>query len=112
MTELIKLCAVADVLLDEPTRIEIENFPPLTVYALNGEFYVTDDTCTHGMASLADGYLEGEEIQCPFHGGAFNIKTGEATEFPCSDPLKTYKVSVQDKVIYIQPDSVPLIAEE
>jgi ethylbenzene dioxygenase ferredoxin component len=104
MTELVKLCAVSEVLTDEPKRIEIENFPPLAVYALDGEFYVTDDTCTHGMASLADGYLEGEEIQCPFHGGAFSIKTGEATEFPCSDPLKTYQVSVQDDDIYIQAD--------
>ena len=105
MAELIRLCSVADVLLDEPRRVEIENFPPLAVYALNGEYFVTDDTCTHGMASLADGFIEGEEIQCPFHGGAFNIKTGEATEFPCNEPLKTYQVYVQDDVIYIQHDN-------
>ena len=107
MTELIRLCPVADVLSDEPKRIELEKFPPLAVYALDGDYYVTDDTCTHGMASLADGFIEGEEIQCPFHGGAFNIKTGEATEFPCSEPLKTYQVTVQDDVIYIQLPNKP-----
>mgnify|MGYP000276926876 CR=1 FL=1 len=82
----------------------MKKLPPLSVYAVDGEFDVSVDTCTQCMASRADGDLEGEEIQRPFHGGAFSIKTGEATEFPCSDPLKTYQVSVQDDDIYIQAD--------
>ena len=103
MSELVRLCSVSDLTDDEPRRVVIEDFPPLAIYRVDGEIYVTDDTCTHGMASLAEGYLEGEEIECPFHGGAFNVKTGEPTSFPCAEALKTYITVTQDGDIYIRP---------
>jgi ethylbenzene dioxygenase ferredoxin subunit len=46
------------------------------------------------MAWMTDGYVEGEEVECPFHGGRFNIRTGEPTAFPCVVPLQTYPVQV------------------
>ena len=105
MSDLVKLCSVSDVIDDEPRRVVIEDFPPLAIYRVDGAIYVTDDTCTHGMASLAEGYLDGEEIECPFHGGAFNVKTGEPTAFPCAEALKTYSAILQDGDIYIQRPS-------
>ncbi len=105
MSELVKLCSADDISDGEPKRVLIDNFPPLAVYNVAGKFFVTDDTCTHGMASLTEGYQEGDQIECPFHGGAFDIKTGEPTAFPCSDPIKTYPVVEQDGDIYIRPDA-------
>ena len=103
MSELIRLCAGADVPATEPLQVIIEGYPPLAVYRVDGSYYVTHDTCTHGNASLAEGYQDGEIIECPFHGGAFNIKTGEATEFPCVEALKTYAVVERDGDVLIQP---------
>ena len=36
----------------------------LAVYNIGGGFYVTDDECTHASASLADGMLDGDVIEC------------------------------------------------
>jgi ethylbenzene dioxygenase ferredoxin component len=96
VNDVVKLCALVDVTEGTPLRVTPEGFPPLAVFCLHGQYYVTADTCTHGQASLCDGYLEGEVIECPFHGGAFNIKSGEATEFPCSEPIRTYPVHAAD----------------
>ena len=74
---------------------------PLAVYNLAGTFYVTADTCSHGNASLADGYVEGDEIECPFHQGRFHIPSGEPTSLPCAVPIKTYPVTLQDGMVCI-----------
>ena len=64
----------------------------IAVYNLNGEYFATDDVCTHGMVSLSEGEVDEGQIVCPLHGGAFDIRTGKATEAPCRLALKTYKV--------------------
>jgi nitrite reductase/ring-hydroxylating ferredoxin subunit len=76
---------------------------PLAVYRLaGGEVYVTDDTCTHAAASLADGFIDGDEIECPLHAGRFCIRDGRATEEPCEEPLRTYEAVEQDGGIFIR----------
>src|SRR5690348_16430799 len=67
----------------------------VAVFKVDDRFYVTDDTCTHGAASLADGLLHGCEIECPFHAGRFDVRTGIATAFPCVDALGTYPAEVR-----------------
>lgn len=78
-------------------QVNIAGYPPLAVFHLeDGRFFVTDDTCTHGDASLADGEVDGCEVECPFHAGAFDIITGEPCGAPCSIALKTYQSTVRD----------------
>ena len=38
----------------------------------DGEILAIDDTCSHQQASLADGWLEGCEIECPLHSSRFD----------------------------------------
>lgn len=70
------------------------------VYRLDGEFFCTDDICTHGMVFLSAGEVEGDEIFCPLHGGAFDIRSGKPTAQPCRIALKTYKVFQIDGDLY------------
>ena len=64
----------------------------LAVYNIDGTFYVTDDECTHAAASLADGMLDGDVIECCMHMGSFHVPTGRAMQAPCEIPLRTYQV--------------------
>ncbi len=74
----------------------------LAVYNVDGEFFVTDDACTHGPGSLSEGELYGEVIECNFHGGQFNVRTGGVVAPPCMVPVKTYKAAVEDGAVYIE----------
>ncbi len=77
--------------------IRIEKGPlTLAVFNLDGEFFVTDDACTHGPGSLSEGCVEGDVIECDFHNGAFNIRTGAVVTPPCMVPIKTYRTVVDD----------------
>jgi nitrite reductase/ring-hydroxylating ferredoxin subunit len=103
MTELLKLCAEAAIIEGQPLRVVVDGYPPLAVFTFEREYFVTEDTCTHGLASLCDGYQDGEEIECPYHGGVFNIKSGEPVSFPCTRALKVFKTVVRDGNLYIEP---------
>ena len=96
----IELCAKDELAEGEVIKVEKEGLE-LAVYRVEGEFYVTDDHCTHGPGSLSEGYLDGHVIECDFHNGAFDIRNGEIVAPPCMVPLKTYKVLPHDTAVVI-----------
>ncbi len=74
---------------------------PVCLINLAGEFFALNDCCTHEDASLSDGEIIGDEIECPLHGGAFEIRTGLPVSFPVVVPAKTYLVRVVGDEIHI-----------
>jgi nitrite reductase/ring-hydroxylating ferredoxin subunit len=101
MAERIMLCSTTDVAVGGALKVEKDDLI-LAVFNVNGEFYVTDDTCTHGPGSLSEGYITDDVVECDFHNGAFNIKTGEVVAPPCIVPLKTYPAIVEDGNVFIE----------
>jgi nitrite reductase/ring-hydroxylating ferredoxin subunit len=95
MATRIELCNAAEVEPGNALRVEHGDLM-LAVFNVDGEFYVTDDACTHGPGSLSEGYIEGDVVECNFHNGQFNIKTGEVVAPPCMIPVKTYPAVVVD----------------
>lgn len=91
----ITLCRGEEVEPGKAIRIEKGQLV-VAVFNLDGEFFVTDDACTHGPGSLSEGCIEGDVVECDFHNGAFNIRTGEVAAAPCMIPLKTYRTVVGD----------------
>jgi nitrite reductase/ring-hydroxylating ferredoxin subunit len=73
----------------------------IALFNLGGTFYATDESCTHAFASLVDGYIDGDEVECPLHGARFSIPTGEVLAEPATENLATYPVRVEDDVILI-----------
>lgn len=94
------LCAARMVRPDTPVRVEQDGVA-FAVFNVNGEYHVTQDECTHGPGSLAEGWVEGEEIECPFHQGRFHIPTGRPTAAPCTEPLRVWPVRLIDDEIWI-----------
>ncbi len=101
MSTKIELCSVDEVAEGEAKRVETNGLQ-LAVFNLNGQFYVTDDLCTHGPGLLHEGYIDGDIVECNFHNGSFNIKTGEVVDPPCMIPVKTYRTSVEGDKVFIE----------
>jgi biphenyl 2,3-dioxygenase ferredoxin component len=97
----IELCSAADVAPGTALKVETEDLT-LAVFNVNGEFFVTDDHCTHGPGSLSEGYIEDDVVECNFHNGQFNIRTGEVVSPPCMVPIKTYPALVVDGKVTIE----------
>jgi len=95
------LCRADDIPADEPLRVVLADGHAVSVYRWEGGYYCTDDLCSHGEASLSEGYVENGQIFCPFHMGSFCIRTGEPRAAPCSVAIRAYVVSESDGMLAI-----------
>ena len=94
MMEWIKVATVSDVGEGGTLAVEAGN-ELLCLYNLGGRIYATDDICTHEEASLAEGYIEGDCIECPLHQARFHIPTGEVRSPPAETDLRVFPVKVE-----------------
>lgn len=92
-----KTSEVAD---DEPLQVRVGDLV-IAVFRVGDEFYATDDTCTHEFASLSEGYVDGDVIECPLHQARFHIPTGKVVDLPAEQDLRTYAVKVEGDDIYV-----------
>jgi nitrite reductase/ring-hydroxylating ferredoxin subunit len=102
----VHLCGAGDVRPGGALRVEAGDLA-LAVFNVDGTFYAIDDHCTHGPGSLSEGYLDGCIIECNFHNGAFDIRTGEVVSPPCMIPVRTYRVIVEGGQIFVETPSRP-----
>ena len=68
---------------------------------VQGEIYAIANVCTHDSGPLGEGYLLGDEIECPRHGARFNVRTGEVTVLPAIMPTPTFRVKVDGDTILV-----------
>jgi nitrite reductase/ring-hydroxylating ferredoxin subunit len=98
----IRLCAADAVKSGEMLQVDVAGLPKLVVYRVADEYYCSQDLCTHGAASLGDeGDLDGYMIECTWHNGKFDIRTGEACALPCTEALRMFPVTVEGSEIFI-----------
>ena len=99
----IDLCSTAEVAPGTALKVETGELT-LAVFNVDGDFFVTDDMCTHGPGSLSEGYIDGDVVECNFHNGQFDIKTGAVVSPPCMVPIKTYKAVVENGRVLIETE--------
>jgi nitrite reductase/ring-hydroxylating ferredoxin subunit len=63
----------------------------LALSNVDGNIHCTDNVCTHAYAFLSDGWLEGTVVECPLHGGQFDVVTGKALCAPVTEDLVVYR---------------------
>ncbi|MBZ5686437.1 MAG: Rieske 2Fe-2S domain-containing protein [Acidobacteriia bacterium] len=68
------------------------------VFNVAGSFCATQGKCTHRGGPLNEGKLEGSTVTCPWHGAQFNVCTGAVLRGPATEPVKTYRVTVEGEI--------------
>ena len=69
---------------------------------VDGDIYALEDECSHQEFPLSDGELEGNVLECMYHGAKFDVCTGRATQLPAIRPVKSFDVEVRDQEIFVQ----------
>jgi 3-phenylpropionate/trans-cinnamate dioxygenase ferredoxin component len=78
----------------------------ILIAKIGSNLFATDRICTHAYADLSTGIINEDEktVTCPLHLSVFKLETGVPQNLPAEEPLKTYKVKIQDDSIYIKLD--------
>ncbi|MCC8397366.1 bifunctional 3-phenylpropionate/cinnamic acid dioxygenase ferredoxin subunit [Paraburkholderia sp. MMS20-SJTR3] len=94
--------------LGEGETIKLEK-APIAVVNSGGSLYAVGDRCSHGNASMSEGYVEDDgTIECPLHSARFCLKTGAALCQPATVPLATYPVVTDGDRIFVDFSGVLL----
>jgi len=83
------------------TYVEVEG-NQIALFNLGGEIYALDNACTHVGGPLSQGRVEEGEVECPWHGSRFDIRTGEVKMFPARKDVATFKVRVQGDDVEVE----------
>ena len=70
---------------------------------VEGKVHAIEDICSHAYASLSEGDLSGQEVECPLHGGAFDLVSGEAVTPPATESVKVYELRIEGQDILLGP---------
>lgn len=86
--------AVANLPEGSVSLVDVEG-SEVAVFNIGGRFYAIEDVCTHDGGTLAEGEVQGFEIECPRHGARFDLRSGRVTAPPAYEDITTYQVRVR-----------------
>ncbi|NYT44174.1 non-heme iron oxygenase ferredoxin subunit [Alcaligenaceae bacterium] len=87
---------------DDTYAVEVQG-QEVCIYNVSGQFFATDNKCTHGDADLSDGLIQdGFLIECPLHEGTFDIRSGKAMSAPCTESIRCHDVRVDAGIVYLR----------
>ena len=98
----IKVAQVSDLKTGEMVAVTIGDDQVLLTN-IEGNFHAIDDVCSHAYACLSDGDIDGEEVECPLHGGSFNAMTGAPVNPPAEEPLRVFQIKIEGDDIFVAP---------
>ncbi|MBA2949413.1 bifunctional 3-phenylpropionate/cinnamic acid dioxygenase ferredoxin subunit [Streptomyces himalayensis] len=108
----IRVAVAGDIAEGEAIKVPAEQTghgDAIAVFHDEGAYYALDDTCTHGQASLSEGWIEGGEVECPLHSARFCLKTGEVQCMPATVGARAHRVAVRDGEIWLHPGEEPTV---
>jgi nitrite reductase/ring-hydroxylating ferredoxin subunit len=97
----VKVADTKDIQPSQMKEVQV-NGEAICIVNIDGKYYAFGNVCTHEGGPLADGTLDSYEIECPWHGSKFDVRTGEVTNPPASEPESTYEVRVEDNNILVK----------
>ncbi|HCT76966.1 MAG TPA: 2Fe-2S ferredoxin [Micromonosporaceae bacterium] len=96
-----KVASVDDIPKGATLAVEVGGVPLALVHAEDDQFYAIYDECSHAAVALSEGEVDGCTLECWLHGSRFDLRTGQPTGLPATEPVPVYPVETRDGEIYV-----------
>jgi len=97
----VRVAAVSDLKPGQIMKVMLGR-QPICLGNVDGEFLAIDDICSHEYVELHEGWLEGDEVECPQHGSKFSMRTGAVRLLPATKPVAAFEVKVEGDDVYLR----------
>jgi 3-phenylpropionate/trans-cinnamate dioxygenase ferredoxin subunit len=101
MSVQVRVCGVDDVAKGEVVAVEVGELTLAVVHADDGTFYAVRDECSHASIALSEGEIDGCTLECWLHGSRFDLRTGQPSGPPATQPVPVFPVEVRDGNVYV-----------
>jgi 3-phenylpropionate/trans-cinnamate dioxygenase ferredoxin component len=96
-----RVCALSDLPDEGAIGVEVDGEPVAIIRTSGGEVYALRDVCSHAEVPLSEGEIYDHTVECWLHGSCFDLRTGNPTGPPATEPVATYQVKIQGDDVYV-----------
>lgn len=101
MQEIVKVATVDQIAPGQMLYVEVDGLP-IALANVGGTIYAFGDACRHEGGPLSSGVLRDEIVTCPWHGWAYNVRTGRSVIPPVGLRVPTYEVRIDgDNILLV-----------
>jgi 3-phenylpropionate/trans-cinnamate dioxygenase ferredoxin subunit len=87
---MIRICAADDLPKGSVVSVDVDGTPVAVVHADDDAFYAVYDQCSHTAVALSEGEVDGCTLECWLHGSRFDLRTGQPSGLPATEPVPTF----------------------
>lgn len=101
------VCKFEDLADGSASKFDV-NGVAVSVVRIGDDVYALADVCSHANVSLSEGevWCDELELECPKHGSAFSLITGEPNTLPATTPVDVFEASVIDGRVIVTPRTI------
>ena len=99
----VRACALSELADGEPLAVELKD-EPVAIVRTEGQVFAIRDVCSHAEVPLSEGEVDGCTIECWLHGSRFDLRTGEPTGPPATEPVPVYPLKIDGDDVYVALD--------
>jgi 3-phenylpropionate/trans-cinnamate dioxygenase ferredoxin component len=96
----LRACALSDLPVEGVIGVEVAG-EPVAIARAEGEVYAIRDVCSHAEVPLSEGEIYDHTVECWLHGSCFDLRTGEPTGLPATEPVPVYPVKIEGDDVYV-----------
>ena len=96
----VRACAVSDVPEGGVISVVLGG-DEIAIVKTEGEVFAIRDWCSHAAVPLSEGDVDGYAIECWLHGSCFDLRTGQPTGLPATEPVPVYPVKIEGDDVYV-----------
>jgi 3-phenylpropionate/trans-cinnamate dioxygenase ferredoxin component len=101
VTVQVRVCAASEIPKGEVVAVTVGELPLAVVHCDDDRFYAVYDECSHAQVALSEGEIDGCTLECWLHGSRFDLRTGDPTGPPATEPVAVYPVEVRNGDVYV-----------
>ncbi|MGV9367573.1 non-heme iron oxygenase ferredoxin subunit [Amycolatopsis sp. NPDC003731] len=99
-----KVCLLSDLDDRKPFAVKVGDVPIVLVRD-GDEVHALRDECSHAFQRLSEGEVTDKGIECWMHGACFDLRTGEPSVPPGTEPVDVYRVHVEGDDVFVDAGS-------
>jgi nitrite reductase/ring-hydroxylating ferredoxin subunit/ferredoxin-thioredoxin reductase catalytic subunit len=95
----IPLCREQDLLPGQARHLKVGK-DDIALVRVGAEYFALSNVCRHAHGPLADGFVEGYHLVCPWHGWRYDVRDG-TTDHPNAN-VRTFEVVARDGCLFLK----------
>jgi 3-phenylpropionate/trans-cinnamate dioxygenase ferredoxin subunit len=95
-----RVCALSDLDDRKPAGYEVDG-DPVVLVRMGDTVHALIDVCSHAEIALSEGEVTRKGLECWLHGSCFDLRTGEPSSPPATEPVAVYPVTIEGDDVYV-----------